>query len=142
MTALKKQPTAKLFMHDRSQAVRLPKEFRMPGKEVRVSRVGDRIVLEPMDVKFDMDAWRARLEALGTADVLLILRYGIEKSDRAEKLLAELTQFLAGAICVVLFDAEDAEDATDIRAHLERAGPPIGPYDLLIAAQARRRGVG
>jgi antitoxin VapB len=32
--------TAKLFTHGRSQAVRLPKEFRLPGKEVRVSRVG------------------------------------------------------------------------------------------------------
>ena len=29
--------TAKLFMHGRSQAVRLPKEFRLPGTEVRVS---------------------------------------------------------------------------------------------------------
>ena len=27
--------TAKLFMHGRSQAVRLPKEFRFEGKEVR-----------------------------------------------------------------------------------------------------------
>jgi tRNA(fMet)-specific endonuclease VapC len=27
----------------------------------------------------------------------------------------------------------------DIRAALERAGTPIGPYDLLVAAQARRR---
>jgi antitoxin VapB len=34
--------TAKLFMHGRSQAVRLPKEFRLPGKEVRVSKVGDK----------------------------------------------------------------------------------------------------
>ena len=32
--------TAKLFTHGRSQAVRLPKEFRLPGKEVRVSLVG------------------------------------------------------------------------------------------------------
>ena len=40
--------TAKLFTHGRSQAVRLPKEFRMPGKEVRVSRVGRRVILEPI----------------------------------------------------------------------------------------------
>ena len=38
------------------------------------------------------------------------------------------------------FDAEDAHEAGDIRALLERAGTPIGPYDILIAAQARRRG--
>jgi virulence-associated protein VagC len=37
--------TAKLFMHGRSQAVRLPKEFHFEGKEVRVSRVGDKVVL-------------------------------------------------------------------------------------------------
>lgn len=87
----------------------------------------------------------ARLDAelaLGTpiimpAIVLFELRYGIAKSDLAEKSLAELTQFLAAAICVVHFNAETA---ADIRAHLERAGTPIGPYDLLIAAQARRRG--
>jgi antitoxin VapB len=30
--------TAKLLKHGRSQAVRLPKEFRLPGKEVRVRR--------------------------------------------------------------------------------------------------------
>lgn len=61
---------AKLFMHGRSQAVRLPKEFRMPGKEVRVSKVGDKVVLEPIGEKFDFDAWRADLDALGAADFL------------------------------------------------------------------------
>ena len=40
-----KSGTAKLFKHGRSQAVRLPKEFRMPGTEVRVRRIGrDRAV--------------------------------------------------------------------------------------------------
>jgi antitoxin VapB len=39
---------AKLFANGRSQAVRLPKEFRMPGNEVLVSRDGDRIILEPI----------------------------------------------------------------------------------------------
>ena len=40
--------TAKLFTHGRSQAVRLPKEFRFVGKEVRISKVGDRVILEPI----------------------------------------------------------------------------------------------
>lgn len=40
--------TAKLFTHGRSQAVRLPKEFRFEGKEVRITKVGDRVILEPM----------------------------------------------------------------------------------------------
>jgi len=51
---------AKVFMHGRSQAVRLPKEFRLPGKEVRVRRVGRGVLLEPME--FDVDSWRAALE--------------------------------------------------------------------------------
>ena len=55
--------TAKLFMHGRSQAVRLPKEFRFEGTEVRVSKVGDKVILEPVEKRpFDAAAWRARLE--------------------------------------------------------------------------------
>ncbi len=41
--------TAKLFTHGRSQAVRLPKEFRFEGREVRISKVGDRVILQPME---------------------------------------------------------------------------------------------
>jgi len=40
---------AKLFPNGRSQAVRLPKEFRLPGSEVRIWREGKRIILEPID---------------------------------------------------------------------------------------------
>ena len=50
---------AKIFKHGRSQAVRLPKEFRLPGKEVRVRRVGKGVLLEP--IEFDVDAWLAAL---------------------------------------------------------------------------------
>lgn len=39
---------AKLFMNGRSQAVRLPKEFRMPGDEVLIERRGDEVVLRPV----------------------------------------------------------------------------------------------
>jgi len=35
----------------------------------------------------------------------------------------------------------DASEAGEIKAQLERHGSPIGPYDILIAAQARRRGM-
>jgi antitoxin VapB len=58
--------TAKIFMHGRSQAVRLPKEFRLPGNEVRVSKVGDRVILEPLEkAVFDIEAWRGELRAAG-----------------------------------------------------------------------------
>ena len=40
--------TAKLFWSGRSQAVRLPKEFRMAGDEVRIRKQGAAVVLEPI----------------------------------------------------------------------------------------------
>ncbi|HIG41373.1 MAG TPA: AbrB/MazE/SpoVT family DNA-binding domain-containing protein [Gammaproteobacteria bacterium] len=40
--------TAKLFQTGRSQAVRLPKEFRISGKEVKIYREGNRVILEPL----------------------------------------------------------------------------------------------
>ena len=39
---------AKIFWSGRSQAVRLPKDFRFPGEEVLISRWGDAGVLEPV----------------------------------------------------------------------------------------------
>lgn len=40
--------TAKLFKNGHSLAVRLPRAYRLPGKEVAIHREGDRIVLEPL----------------------------------------------------------------------------------------------
>jgi antitoxin VapB len=49
----------KIFMHGRSQAVRLPKEFRLPGKEVIVTRSGNGILIEP--VTLSVREWLAEL---------------------------------------------------------------------------------
>jgi antitoxin VapB len=63
--------TAKLFMHGRSQAVRLPKEFRFEGTEVRVSKVGDKVILEPLKRQpVDLAKFWAELDALGARDYL------------------------------------------------------------------------
>jgi len=43
-----KPDTAKLFQNGRSQAVRLPKEFRFPGDRVRIRRVPQGVLLEPV----------------------------------------------------------------------------------------------
>ena len=72
--------------------------------------------------------------------VLFEMRYGFAKSDRREHSERLLERFLGLGIEVLPFEAEDAVHAGDIRAQLERAGTPIGHYDYLIAAQARRRG--
>jgi tRNA(fMet)-specific endonuclease VapC len=72
--------------------------------------------------------------------VLFELWYGVAKGERRPHNTARIMDFLAGPIQVLNFDAEDARESGDIRAALARAGTPIGPYDVLIAAQARRRG--
>lgn len=41
--------TAKLFENGKSQAVRLPKKYRMPGTEVVVQRLGHAIILVPKE---------------------------------------------------------------------------------------------
>ena len=43
-----KTDIAKLFQNGRSQAVRLPREFRFEGDRVRVRRVGQGVLLEPL----------------------------------------------------------------------------------------------
>lgn len=40
--------TTTLFLNGRSQAVRLPKEFRLPGKEVSIRRLGTGVLIEPI----------------------------------------------------------------------------------------------
>lgn len=54
--------TAKLFRNGRSQAVRLPREFRFEGDRVRVRRSGRGVLVEPMFT--DVDAWFAELDRL------------------------------------------------------------------------------
>lgn len=72
--------------------------------------------------------------------VLYELWYGVACSERRGENAERLRVFLSGRIDVVAFDAEDAATAGDLRATLEAAGTPIGPYDTLIAAQALRSG--
>ncbi|MEV4347769.1 AbrB/MazE/SpoVT family DNA-binding domain-containing protein [Actinoplanes sp. NPDC049596] len=50
----------RLFTHGGNQAVRLPKEFRLPGDQVRVRHVGNGVLLEP--IVSDIDAWFAELD--------------------------------------------------------------------------------
>jgi antitoxin VapB len=60
--------TAKLFLSGRSQAVRLPKEYRFRGKEVVVKHFGNGVLLLPID-----DPWQmleAGLEAFEPGFVL------------------------------------------------------------------------
>jgi antitoxin VapB len=53
---------AKLFRNGRSQAVRLPREFRLEGSQVRVRRVAEGVLLEPLIS--DPPQWFAELDRL------------------------------------------------------------------------------
>jgi antitoxin VapB len=45
---------AKVFTTGRSQAVRLPKEFRLAGKKVGVNRIGEVVILYPLRKGWDI----------------------------------------------------------------------------------------
>lgn len=64
------------------------------------------------------------------------LFYGAFKSQRIKKNvdLVDSLQFE-----VIEFSKEDAREAGEIRANLASTGKPIGPYDVLIAGQAKAR---
>lgn len=48
---------AKLFWTGRSQAVRLPKEFRFSAEEVEIRREGEQVILEPVTLPRDAGGW-------------------------------------------------------------------------------------
>ena len=71
---------AKIFQNGRSQAVRLPKAFRFKGNEVKISKKGDMVILEPIGRSkwpenfwdyFPVDADFKTPEALPSKDVSL-----------------------------------------------------------------------
>jgi antitoxin VapB len=63
--------TAELFTDSGSQAVRLPRHFHLPGKEVRVRHFGRGVLLEPIDRSVsDVGAIFAEIDRLGGGDFL------------------------------------------------------------------------
>ena len=61
---MSKTGIAKLFRNGRSQAVRLPQEFRFEGDRVRVRRVRKGVLLEPLIS--DVDEWFSELDRLNS----------------------------------------------------------------------------
>ena len=85
---------------------------------------------------------RQQLQCLAPACVALSvvvsheLYFGAYRSARVTENLQRLD---AMQFQVLPFDLDDAREAGKIRAELARDGLPIGPYDVLIAGQARCR---
>lgn len=83
----------------------------------------------------------ARGSAISISSVVLFeLWYGVARSTRPRENAGQVRAFLAGDVNVVPFDDEDGRAAGALRGALSLAGKIIGPYDLMIAAQALRRG--
>lgn len=92
------------------------------------------------------DALRARVEAAepGTLAVSSIvaheLYFGAYRSAMVDFNL-ETLRLLFTDLAILDLTREDARVAGEIRAELAQAGTPIGPYDTLIAGQARARNI-
>jgi antitoxin VapB len=72
--------TAKIFQNGKSQAIRLPKEYRFQGTKVYVKRVGNAVVLIP-----EHDSWQTLIESLDQfSEDFLDVREQPVTQDRAE----------------------------------------------------------
>lgn len=89
----------------------------------------------------DIEPVASRLESIPASDVLIPvvvvaeIEFGIAKSRRRQFNRRVFDDILAG-FRVAAFDTAAAAAYGPLRATLERQGTPIGPNDLLIAAQA------
>lgn len=73
---------AKVFMTGRSQAVRLPKEFRFAGKEVRITRTeSGGVLLEPIHPKAEALRAAIRVITSGKWDVEIAPDIPLEPED-------------------------------------------------------------
>ncbi len=68
------------------------------------------------------------------------LVYGVERSAQPERNLADI-ESLGTRLEIMPFDQVAASHFGRIRAELYRVGAPIGPYDMMIAGQARAYGL-
>ena len=94
---------------------------------------------DPAAVRKRLRRALSRQVPLGVSSVVLFeLWYGVARSAHARENTERLRAFMSGSIEVVRFDEDDAAVAGELRARLDEQGTPMGPYDLLIAAQALR----
>lgn len=78
-------------------------------------------------------------EGIGVSSLVMFeLMFGAYNSARVAQNLERLARL---AFPILDFDDNDANVAGQISAQLRRGGTPIGPYNLLIAGQAKARGL-
>lgn len=91
-----------------------------------VGRVGERLLATPPS------------EIAIPSVTLFEVEYGLAKSSRPQR--QKQLQELVSRVVVLPFGPAEARASGHIRSELERAGIPIGPYDLLIAGTALSHG--
>jgi tRNA(fMet)-specific endonuclease VapC len=97
-----------------------------------IGRKSDRLIKRIID---------SRQGSIGFSTIVVHeLYFGAHKSMRVEHNLETLRLLLAD-FPVLDFDRNDGFVAGEIRASLAAKGTPIGPYDVLIAGQAKARGL-
>lgn len=69
--------TAKLFLNGQSQAVRLPKEFRMKGNEVYIKKIGNSVMLIPKN-----HPWESLLNSLQHFSADLVIERNQPKAQQ------------------------------------------------------------
>ena len=92
------------------------------------------------------ESLRRRVEAsapgtLSTSAIVAHELYSGAYRSRKIEFNLETLRLLFADLVILDLDREDARTAGEIRATLARQGTPIGPYDVLIAGQARARGL-
>jgi antitoxin VapB len=115
---------ARLFWSGRSQAVRLPKEFRFRGEEVRIRRRGSAVILEPSD-----DDWSWLDAIVGTLDDDFVQAVNKRPEQQERPALDEAFRWCAisdaNAVIALLSDASSRQAE---RARREK------PSDVAISA--------
>ena len=72
--------TAKIFQNGKSQAIRLPKEYRFRGTKVYLKRIGNAVILIP-----EQDSWQTLLESLDQfSDDFMVERQQPPVQERAD----------------------------------------------------------
>lgn len=89
----------------------------------------------------------ARLKSTSKGDAAICtvtameIEYGLMLNPARARKIEPMIRFLLQDLQVLAYEPEDATATAAIRAALAKRGTPIGPYDVMIAGTALRRGL-
>ncbi len=79
-----------IFQNGRSQAVRIPKEFRFRGNEVKISKKGDKVILEPLEREGRVISERdTQIASIAMTNKLILVTHNVKEFGRIGKLKVE-----------------------------------------------------